>query len=75
MAGKICTGVKDNTGAPPVIKESRAFCEGRAAQIAGDLIGTNPYTAQGAAMDIEKQAWDRGHNSATAAEPKGCCAQ
>ena len=75
MAGKICTGDGDRSGAPPSISESRAFCEGRAAQIAGDLIGTNPYASMGAAMALEDAAWDRGHAAGTAGDPKGCCAE
>ena len=65
MPGKICDGSTNN----PKIKESRAFCDGRAAR-AASATPTNPHTAG----TPEAEAWDRGVASKVAAEPDGCCA-
>ena len=70
MAGKSCTGTND---VPRDTKLSRAYCEGRAAAAAGDLVGTNPHPASTPANTI----WAAGHGS-WSANPSGvardCCA-
>lgn len=64
MAGKICDGSTAN----PKIRESRAFCEGRAARAAA-AVPVNPHPADSA----DAAAWDRGVASKVAADPDGCC--
>ena len=70
MAGKQCMG---NTDVPNDVALSRAYCEGRNAAYAGDLITTNPHPSGTPAAD----AWDRGWNSYNAgvgtALPQDCC--
>lgn len=56
MAGKLNVGAV--TGNQLCRKESRAYTEGRAAKIAGALIGTNPHQANSPAS----VAWLAGFN-------------
>lgn len=62
---KRCDGTVEN----PTIKESKAFCEGRAAR-AGSALPTNPHPAG----TDDALAWDRGVASKVAGDPDGCCA-
>ncbi len=65
MAGKWCDGSGNNQK----FRESKAYCEGRAAR-AAEVTPTNPHPSGSADAD----AWDRGVASKVAAEPDGCCA-
>lgn len=71
MAGKVCKGDTTN----PKLKESRAYCEGRAAAVAGALISTNPHADTASADHV---AWDAGHASYNGGvgspEAQDCCA-
>ncbi len=64
MPGKLCP-----------IPDSRAYCEGRAAAIAGTLVGANPHPANSPSA----VSWAAGHGS-DAEDPTGwalgrdCCA-
>ena len=55
MPGKLCNGTPTDQ---PYISNSRAYCEGRAAAVAGALITTNPH-----ALEPDKSFWDDGWNS------------
>lgn len=62
---KRCDGTVEN----PTIKESRAFCEGRAAR-AASVSPTNPH----AAGSDDADAWDRGVADKVANPTvHGCC--
>ena len=63
MAGKLCTGQKDNNAGN--IRNSKAFCEGLVHRMAtnGATIGDNPLEAGSEAGD----AWDRGWSVGQAA--------
>jgi hypothetical protein len=63
MPGKLCYGSADG-GFHPVL--SKAYCEGRAAEAAGALIGTDPHVADSPAS----LAWLRGFADETTVE---CC--
>ena len=71
MAGKICKGDTTN----PKIRESRAYCEGRAAATGGALKTTNPHADTASDDHV---AWDSGWDSYAAgvgtALPQDCCA-
>ena len=68
--GKLCDGTTENAAKP--IKDSKAYCEGRAAAAAGALVGTNPHLDGSDAAT----AWAAGHGS-WAENPAGvardCC--
>jgi hypothetical protein len=66
MPGKLCNGSSTST---PTIRDSRAFCEGRAAR-AAEVSPTNPYTSGTA----EYAAWALGVTSKASSDPDGCCA-
>ena len=73
MAGRICKSTPNETAGPRIIKESRAYCEGRKAQLDGVLRINNPYRFR----DVDAPhfvAWQDGWDDADAGEPKGCCA-
>lgn len=65
MPGKLVDGSGDN----PQIRETKAFCEGRAAR-AASATPANPHTGSDGAAAA---AWDRGVSSKEAAEADGCC--
>lgn len=70
MPGKLCNGTTDVV----LPRNSRAYCEGRAAAVAGALVGTNPHPAN----TPDNVAWAAGHASHTA-DPatlpaRDCCA-
>ncbi len=66
MPGKLCNG-SDDMG---LIKESRAYCEGRAAR-AASATPTNPHESGSDAAD----AWDAGVASKVSApDDHACCA-
>ena len=78
MAGSLCPDTY--TDGTPVggklanvkLKSSKAYCEGRKAQIDGVLKSANPHTG----LDAEDAlAWDSGHSDALAATDRGCCAE
>ena len=78
MAGSLCPDVY--TEGTPVhgklanvkLKSSKAYCEGRKAQIDGELKTTNHHTG----LDAEDaMAWDSGWEDAFAATDRGCCAE
>ncbi len=64
----------DGTIEVPKLRESKAYCEGRAAAAAGALVGTNPFPA----TTPDNLAWDRGWDSWGADPSTGpgqdCCA-
>ncbi len=67
---KRCNGVATDS---PTIRNTVAYCEGRAAAAAGALVGTNPHASEPDATN-----WANGHESWTA-DPAGfpsrdCCA-
>ena len=64
MSGKLCDGSTNN----PTGKESKAFCEGRAARAAA-AVPVNPHPTGSA----DGLAWARGVTSKASAEPDGCC--
>lgn len=65
MPGKLCDGTVEN----PTKKESKAFCEGRAAR-AASATPTNPH----AAGTDDAAAWDRGVASKVSApNDHACC--
>lgn len=69
MSGKVCKGDTEN----PKLRESRSYCEGRAAAIAGDLKTTNPHADTASDDHV---AWDDGwdsHGGGTA-WARDCCA-
>lgn len=70
MPGKLCNGTNNTV----CIRESKAYCEGRAAAAAGVLVGSNPF----AAGTDNYVNWDNGWDS-WAADPaagpgQDCCA-
>ena len=86
MAGKQCPenyqsepvhGGTGNTSVKPRARDSKAFCEGRAAYVNGALKTTNPHTG----LDAESAlAWDSGWENANALgdnvpQDQTCCAQ
>lgn len=70
MPSKLCYGTN---GAGYQIIESLAYCEGRTAAAAGELIGVNPHEANSSAS----AAWVNGFNSWAADPAAGpgvdCC--
>jgi hypothetical protein len=54
MSGKLCDGLPDNA---PYLRDSKAFCEGRAAAAAGALVDINPHP-DGSQAAV---AWSSGH--------------
>ena len=78
MAGSLCPDTY--TEGTPVggklanvrLIDSKAYCEGRKAQISGALKTTNPHTN----LDAESAlAWDSGWEDAQSGTPRGCCAE
>jgi hypothetical protein len=66
----ICNGTND----VPKLRESKAYCEGRAANAAGALLATNPHPT----WSTDHTAWDLGHASweldPAAGPGQDCCA-
>ena len=66
----LCDGLG---GGPPQLKNSRAYCEGREAAVAGALVGTNPHAAGSEAAT----SWANGHATWSTDPSLGgpdCCA-
>ncbi len=84
MAGKQCPehyqsepvhGGTGNTSVNPRARDSKAFCEGRAAFVNGDLKTSNPHTDPETSL-----AWDSGWENANdlgenVPQDQTCCAQ
>lgn len=67
MPGKICPDTNR-------LRESKAYCEGRAAAAAGADVGTNPHPAG----SVDGQTWSTGHatwvNDPVLGPGQDCCA-
>ena len=84
MAGKLCPEVYQNppvhegtgnTSVKPRARDAKAFCEGRAAFVNGELKTANPHTDTESAL-----AWDSGWENANdlgdnVPADQTCCAQ
>ena len=69
MSGKLCNGTGTDQ---PYLRESKGYCEGRAAAAAGVLKAANP-----AAAGRDEDMWDAGWDSWTddpGAVTQDCCA-
>ena len=71
MPGKLYDGTIENSAQP--IKDSKAYCEGRASAVGGGVVGDNPHEAG----SESNAAWAAGLASWKAAPATGgpdCCA-
>ena len=74
MSGKLCAG---GAISQPKLRQSKAYCQGRAAAIAGDTIDQSPYDDRG--DRASNLAWYSGYYSAIEGAPefflRDCCAE
>ena len=78
MPGKLCRGSSNpELERTPLPMESQVFCDGRSAQIAGDLKSTNPWPNDANDADYPNRlTWDQGWDHAQAnPTTRGCCAE
>ena len=71
MAGKHCNGTATDQ---PYVRESKAYCEGRAAATAGALVGTNPHPATSRDGVLWIAGFDSYAGGVGSALPQDCCA-
>ena len=69
MSGKLCTGQAENNIGAGRLSQSKAFCEGRLANVNGGIIGDDPFLAGSPDSD----AWIAGLADLAAANTT-CCA-
>ena len=70
MPGSLCHGEPTDG---QVLRQSKAYCEGRSAAVAGTLKANNPFTAG----TVEATRWDAGHdsyNGGVGTPFRDCCA-
>lgn len=73
MAGKLCYG-QSNAEVPhnPIL--STAYCEGRAAAVAGELVTANPHTAGTPEYIAWDNGWDSYNGGVGSPLARDCCA-
>ena len=71
MPGKACA---ENPSARVIARETRAYCEGRAANKAGAAKTTNPHVASGRAEAVWNAGWDSWTADPAGYPSRDCCA-
>lgn len=71
MSGKMCTGDQKNNAA--LLKDSRAYCEGRDAAAAGELITANPQPLGSEARAAWTAGWTSWNTDPATGPGQDCC--